>query len=115
GGRGVGVGGVCYDYAPDQGLVIMSRRTYPAAFRDPGLSGFSLTLVPGADADRVERALHAQLATTTEGLIVQSNRALKRASLAIFDRTFRITGVLRLLAGLVAGIGVLLAPPPPAL
>jgi putative ABC transport system permease protein len=40
---------------------------------------------------------------------VTSNRALKRGSLAIFDRTFLITGVLRLLAGLVAGIGVLAA------
>ena len=45
----------------------------------------------------------------TEGLTVQSNRALKKASLAIFDRTFLITSVLRLLAGLVAGIGVLSA------
>jgi putative ABC transport system permease protein len=34
---------------------------------------------------------------------------LKRASLAVFDRTFRITGVLRLLAGLVAFVGVLAA------
>src|SRR5262249_50499030 len=45
------VAGVYYDYASDQGLVMMSRRTYLAAFRDPGLSGFSLTLVPRADAD----------------------------------------------------------------
>jgi len=42
-------------------------------------------------------------------LIIRSNRALKRLSLEIFDRTFLITGVLRLLAGLVAAIGVLSA------
>ncbi|HZF13983.1 MAG TPA: FtsX-like permease family protein, partial [Thermoanaerobaculia bacterium] len=107
--RSFRVAGVYYDYASDQGLVMMARRTYLAAFGDRGLSGFSLTLAPGADADTVERALRAQLQATTEGLTVQSNRALKRASLAIFDRTFRITGVLRLLAGLVAGIGVLSA------
>jgi putative ABC transport system permease protein len=103
------VAGVYYDYASDQGLVMMSRRTYLAAFGDPGLSGFSLTLSPGADADAVERALRASLSQAAEGLSVQSNRALKRISLAIFDRTFLITGVLRLLAGLVAGIGVLSA------
>ncbi|HEV7517013.1 MAG TPA: FtsX-like permease family protein, partial [Thermoanaerobaculia bacterium] len=104
--------GVYYDYASDQGLVMMSRRTYIAAFHDPGLSGFSLTLAPGADADAVERALRASFSHapgSTEGLTVQSNRAIKQASLAIFDRTFLITSVLRLLAGLVAGIGVLSA------
>src|SRR4029078_13552902 len=89
---------------------MMSRRTYLQAFRDPGLSGFSLTLSPEADADAVEGALRTSSADApggAEGLTVQSNRALKRASLAIFDRTFLITSVLRLLAGLVAGIGVL--------
>ncbi|MEA2693400.1 MAG: putative transport system permease protein, partial [Acidobacteriota bacterium] len=106
------IAGVYYDYASDQGLVMMSRRAYVAAFRDPGLSGFSLTLAPGADADTVERALRASFADApggAEGLTVQSNRAIKKASLAIFDRTFLITSVLRLLAGLVAGIGVLSA------
>ncbi len=38
---------------------------------------------------------------------MQSNRALKKISLEIFDRTFLITSVLRLLAALVAFIGVL--------
>ena len=42
-------------------------------------------------------------------LVIRSNRDLKRLSLEIFDRTFLITGVLRLLAGLVAAIGVLSA------
>jgi putative ABC transport system permease protein len=106
------IAGVYYDYASDQGLVMMSRGTYVQAFRDPGLSGFSLTLSPEADADAVERALRASFAEApggAEGLTVQSNRAIKKASLAIFDRTFLITSVLRLLAGLVAGIGVLSA------
>jgi putative ABC transport system permease protein len=106
------IAGVYYDYASDQGLVMMSRRTYVSAFRDPGLTGFSVTLARGAstaDTDAVERALRASLLSTTEGLSIQSNRAIKQASLAIFDRTFLITSVLRLLAGLVAGIGVLSA------
>jgi putative ABC transport system permease protein len=114
--RSFPIAGVYYDYASDQGLVMMHRATYLAAFGDPGLSGFSLTLTPGADADAVERALRARVEEFGdtghgggEGLIVQSNRALKRISLAIFDRTFLITSVLRLLAGLVAGIGVLSA------
>jgi putative ABC transport system permease protein len=106
------IAGIYYDYASDQGLVMMSHAAYVAAFHDPGLTGFSITLAPpphAADADAVERALRADLSRTTEGLTIVSNRALKKASLAIFDRTFLITSVLRLLAGLVAGIGVLSA------
>jgi putative ABC transport system permease protein len=103
------IAGIYYDYASDQGLVMMSHAAYLAAFHDPGLTGFSVTLAPTADADAVERMLRADLSRTTEGLTIVSNRALKKASLAIFDRTFLITSVLRLLAGLVAGIGVLSA------
>ena len=42
-------------------------------------------------------------------LLIRSNSALRAEALEVFDRTFRITGVLRLLAGLVAFIGVLSA------
>jgi putative ABC transport system permease protein len=49
------------------------------------------------------------LAGEAQALSIRSNRALKAASLEIFDRTFAITGVLRLLALSVAFIGVLSA------
>jgi putative ABC transport system permease protein len=42
-------------------------------------------------------------------LIVRSNRALREASLEIFDRTFAITGVLRILSVVVAFLGMLAA------
>jgi putative ABC transport system permease protein len=65
------------------------------------------------DADDADVARTVRLLRQTFGpdrqLAIQSNRALKRLSLEIFDRTFLITGVLRLLAGLVAAIGVLSA------
>jgi putative ABC transport system permease protein len=53
--------------------------------------------------------LRAALGASGEGLTIQSNRTLKQRSMEIFDRTFRITGVLRLLSGLVAFVGVLSA------
>ena len=42
-------------------------------------------------------------------MLVRSNRALREASLAIFDRTFAVTRVLRFLIVLVAFVGVLSA------
>lgn len=101
------IAGVYSDFASDQGLVMMSRATYLRFWNDRRLSGFSLDLAPGVDPDRTIERLRA--AAGNEPLIARPNRALKRLSLEIFDRTFRITGVLRLLAGLVAFIGVLSA------
>jgi putative ABC transport system permease protein len=106
GDRDFAVAGVYYDYASDRGIVLMSRRTYLRWWNDPGLSGFSLYLGPGADPDRVVALLRRTIGAE-QGLSIQSNRALKKISLEIFDRTFLITGVLRLLAGFVAFIGVL--------
>jgi putative ABC transport system permease protein len=106
GDRDFPVAGVYYDYASDRGIVLMSRRTYLRGWNDPALSGFSLYLAPGADVDRVVELLRRTIGAE-RGLSIQSNRSLKKISLEIFDRTFLITGVLRLLAGFVAFIGVL--------
>jgi putative ABC transport system permease protein len=106
GDRDFAVAGVYYDYASDRGIALMSRRTYLRWWNDPALSGFSLYLRPGADPDRVVELLRRTIGAE-QGLSIQSNRSLKKISLEIFDRTFLITGVLRLLAGFVAFIGVL--------
>ena len=104
------IAGVYYDYASDQGLVLIGRRAYREAFGDDRLNAFSVDLEPGADPDAVARALRSLgTGSGAPALIVQSNRTLREASLAIFDRTFLITEVLRLLAGLVAFVGVVSA------
>jgi putative ABC transport system permease protein len=98
--------GVYYDYASDRGVVLMSRTTYLRNWNDRTLSGFSLDLTPGTDPDRFVSHLRESI-SRERALSIQSNRSIKRLSLEIFDRTFLITGVLRLLAGLVAFLGVL--------
>jgi putative ABC transport system permease protein len=107
GPRAFRVAGVFYDYTSDLGLVLISRRTYLRFWHDPQLSGFSIDLAPRADLGATVRLLRQALGGET--LVIRSNRELERLSLEIFDRTFLITGVLRLLAGLVAAIGVLSA------
>ncbi|MFP5287761.1 MAG: ABC transporter permease, partial [Thermoanaerobaculia bacterium] len=107
GEREFAVAGIYYDYASDVGLVAMSRETYLRHWRDRPLSGFSVDLEPGADLEGTIRRLRT--VAGSEGLSIQSNRALKRGSMKIFDRTFQITGVLRLVSGLVAFVGVLSA------
>jgi len=100
--------GVFRDYGSDQGTVMMSRRIYDAWFDDPDITSLALFLRPGADSDAVVSDL---LALVPEGrtVIARTNDTLRAASLEVFDRTFEVTAVLRLLAFVVAFVGVLSA------
>jgi putative ABC transport system permease protein len=102
------VGGVFYDYGSSVGVVVMSRQTYDRFWDDRQISGLAIEAAPGADIDVLMAALRERAAGRQE-VVVRSNRALRLASLEIFDRTFAITGVLRTLTVAVAFIGMLAA------
>ena len=102
------VAGVFYDYATDQGVVMMARATYARGFRDEGVTSLGLFLPPGADAGEAVTALTARL-TGDQAVVIRTNAALRQGSLEVFDRTFQVTAVLRLLAFVVAFVGVLSA------
>jgi len=100
--------GVFRDYGSDQGALMMSRDLYDGFFDDPDVTSLALFLEPGADSERVVGDL---LALVPEGrtVIARTNDTLRDASLEVFDRTFEVTAVLRLLAFIVAFVGVLSA------
>jgi putative ABC transport system permease protein len=98
---------VYYDYSSDQGTILMARSVYARYWNDPGISGLAVYTALGADPGEVADALRAALSGTA--LQVQVNRALRDEALIVFDRTFAITNALRILAVVVAFIGVLSA------
>ena len=100
--------GVFYDYGSSAGVVVMGRQTYDGFWDDRKVSGLAIEAVPGADLGVLIADLRARAAGGPE-IVVRSNRALREASLEIFDRTFAITGVLRTLTVAVAFIGMLAA------
>ena len=108
GERDFRVGGVFYDYGSSAGVVVMSRRTYDRFWDDRRVSGVAIEAAPGADLPALMAALRARAGPGQE-IVVRSNRALRLASLEIFDRTFAITSVLRTLTVAVAFIGMLAA------
>ncbi len=108
GDREFPVAGVFYDYGSSAGVVLMSRGTYERYWRDRRISGLAIEAAPGVDVAALMTALRVRAAGGPE-VVVRSNRALREASLAIFDRTFAITGVLRTLTVAVAFIGMLAA------
>jgi putative ABC transport system permease protein len=102
------VAGVFYDYGSSAGVVVMGRQTYERFWDDRRISSLGIEIAPGVDPGALMTALRAQ-AAEGQDVVVRSNRALREASLQIFDRTFAITGVLRTLTIAVAFIGMLAA------
>jgi putative ABC transport system permease protein len=102
------VAGVFYDYGSSAGVVVMSRRTYDHEWNDRKVSSLAFEAAPGVDVDALVAAVRERAAGGPQ-LVVRSNRALRQASLEIFDRTFAITGVLRTLSVMVAFVGMLAA------
>ncbi len=102
------VAGVYADFGRDPGAVLLDLATYRRLWRDRGLTALSVYAAPGVDREELAERLR-RLAAPHQEVLVRSNRTLRETSMEIFDRTFAITSVLRLLAGLVAFAGVLSA------
>jgi putative ABC transport system permease protein len=100
------VAGVYYDYTADQGVAFMHSDIYRRFYDDPFISAVALDLTPTANLNDVLDTLQTETLVGT-GLEAQSNRTLRENVLEIFDRTFAITIALRLLATVVAFIGIL--------
>jgi putative ABC transport system permease protein len=100
--------GVFYDYGSSAGVVVMGRRTYDRFWDDRNISSLAVEVAPGTDPSALMAALRER-AAGSQDVVIRSNRALRDASLQIFDRTFAITGVLRTLTVAVAFIGMLAA------
>ena len=100
---GLRVAGVYYDYTSDRGLMMMDRRVFDRWWHDPGVNSAAVYLKPGADLAR--RRPGARDGGAARGLIVYTNRALRERILAVFDQTFAVTGVIKVIAVLVAIVG----------
>ncbi len=100
---------VFYDYASDRGVAVMHRATYERFYDDRAFSGIAFDAAEGVSADALMARLRDAAARSRQEVLIRSNRGLRETSLQIFDRTFTITNVLRLLAVLVAFVGVLSA------
>ncbi len=98
---------ISYDYSSDQGALVMHLDVYRQHWHDNDISSVAAFVMPEADAKQVEDAVRAALSGAF--VRVQSNQALREVALVIFDRTFAITSALRVVAIVVAFIGILSA------
>jgi putative ABC transport system permease protein len=99
--------GVYYDYSTDQGTVFMTDNIYRQFYDDPYISTLAVFVESGADPDATLARIREALAGTD--LNARSNAALRASVFEVFERAFSITIALRLLATVVAFIGILSA------
>lgn len=97
---------VFYDYSSDRGTIILDNDLYERYWHDAEVASLGLFVRPDADVEAIVDAIRDRF-QDQQTLSVQSNVSLRQGSLEIFDRTFAITDALRLLAVVVAFIGVL--------
>jgi len=98
------VAGVWRDYARQHGAIVVERETYAALSGDRRANDAALWLKPGADAAAAVAALRA---LPGGGLLEAAGAGeIRRASLAIFDRSFAVTYALEAVAVLVGLFGL---------
>jgi len=101
--------GVYYDYTTSNGMIAMRWEMYRKLWNDERVTGYTIYKQTDANRQVLLDSVKATLAAEGEQLRVASNQEIREAAMAVFDRTFAITHVLRLLAVLVAFVGVLSA------
>lgn len=104
--RRIRVVGAFRDFNTGVPAVVMDLGAYRRDWRDEELTGVGLDLEKDADVAATEAAVRSLVGTAAR---VRSSARIEELSLAVFDRTFKVTEVLRILAGIVAFLGILSA------
>jgi putative ABC transport system permease protein len=86
--------------------VVVSLDWFRGYWPESSLTGIGVYVERGSAASAVEARIRALAPEPTR---IRSTETIHKASLEIFDRTFQITEVLRVLAAIVAFLGVLSA------
>lgn len=102
------IAGVFLDYGSEHGRILLHRTGYQRHWRDTSVNSAAIFAAPGENLATLRERLQARLGAL-QPVVVRPNRDIQDITLKIFDRTFTITNVLRLLAILVAVVGVLSA------
>jgi putative ABC transport system permease protein len=107
GPRSFQVAGVFYDYSRDSGVMLMQRANFEKYWHDSRVNSVALYLRPGTNIKKMIETVRTGYANARD-YAIYSNRALREEVVAVFNQTFAVTQILRLIAVLVAVIGIAL-------
>ena len=100
------VKGIFYDYATDGGKVVMDEHLFRQHWGETDATVLAVYLKTGQALSVVRREIE-QVCKNDIPIVTISNGELKTEILEIFDRTFRVTYVLELIALSVAVLGII--------
>ncbi|MBX2823914.1 MAG: FtsX-like permease family protein [Gammaproteobacteria bacterium] len=100
------IAGVYRDYGSSHGRLTLIRDTYLEFWDDTGISSVGINLKPDRSPPALLDTLRQWSAEEQQQWLISPNQEIRDQSLEVFDRTFQVTSVLRLLTVGVAFIGV---------
>jgi putative ABC transport system permease protein len=102
------IAGVFLDYGSEHGRILMRQATFQRFWNDTVVNSAAAYAAPAEDISALRERLQRTVGRL-QPLAMRSNKTIVKASLEVFERTFTITNVLRLLAIAVAFVGMLSA------
>jgi putative ABC transport system permease protein len=99
------IAGVFRDFSYDRGYGLTGHERYVDAFGDTGIRNLGLYVEPGIEKEDLASVLRRRLAKDYF-LRVRSNSDLREEVLEVFGRTFAVTHILRLIATVLALVGI---------
>ena len=100
--------GIFRDYSSEHGRILLHRSAYHRYWNDSRVRSLAVYAQAHADIAQMRNQI-AALNDSEKPLRIRLNREIRERSLLIFERTFTITSVLRVLAVGIAFVGVLSA------
>ncbi|MBL4621849.1 MAG: ABC transporter permease, partial [Immundisolibacteraceae bacterium] len=97
------------DYRSSRGLISLSQNLYQQHWQDSKISSLALYGTEQTSQQALLEIVRSIARDQPGEILVSSNKELRQISMTIFDRTFAVTHVLRMLSIVVALIGILSA------
>ena len=108
GARTFVIGGTYYDYTSDEGNVLMARENFDALWDDLRVHSLAVYLHSPSDYDALTEAFRKKFSAEMI-FSLYSNSSIRQRVFEIFEQTFAVTSLLRIIAIGVAVIGIFLA------
>ncbi len=106
GDRSFTVAGIVRDFASSHGKITMHKTTFNQYWQNDEIGTIGIIFKSSINKTDATQQLREQLKSSAQNLQITANTEIHKNSLAIFDRTFEVTRVLRWLTVGVAFIGI---------
>jgi putative ABC transport system permease protein len=102
------IAGIFYDYTRDEGIIYMTEKNFVRFWHDDRVNTLIIYLKKNASPDELLGSFRTEF-NRSGAYLIYSNKTLRTRVFEIFDETFAVTHVLRMIAVIVAITGIFLS------